>query len=156
MEIRLFIPEDTEQIAQLFHDTVRQVNIQDYSSKQVRAWSPDDLYFRNWTEICASRFTYVAEENSEIIGFGELESNGHLDCFYVHHQHQRRGVGNRIYQTIETKARELGLFHLFVEASITAKPFFISQGFRAIALQQVFCRGEAMMNYGMEKVLAIT
>ena len=155
MKIRLFKPEDTEQIARLFHKTVRQINIQDYSSKQVTAWSPENIYFRNWREICSNRFTYVAEENSQIIGFGELESNGHLDCFYVHYQHQRRGVGRQIYQAIETKARELDLSCLFTQASITAQPFFISQGFRVIASQQVFCRGEAMMNYQMDKVLTI-
>ncbi len=57
MQIRLFQPEDTEQIAQLFHDTVRQINIQNYSQEQVVAWSPDDIYFRNWLEICSSRIT---------------------------------------------------------------------------------------------------
>lgn len=44
MLIILFEPEDTEQIAQLFHDTVRQINLRDYSKQQVAAWSPDDIY----------------------------------------------------------------------------------------------------------------
>ncbi|MGH2415760.1 MAG: hypothetical protein ACRDEA_19130 [Microcystaceae cyanobacterium] len=37
MEIRLFRTQDTEQIAQLFHETVREVNIRDYSNNQVKA-----------------------------------------------------------------------------------------------------------------------
>ena len=36
MLIRLFEPEDTEQIAQLFHDTVRQINLRDYSKQQLQ------------------------------------------------------------------------------------------------------------------------
>ena len=152
MQIRLFEPEDTRQIAQLFHDTVRQINIQDYSQKQVAAWSPDDIYFRNWSKICSARFTYVAIKNDKIIGFGELEVNGHIDCFYVHHLYQRQGVGSKIYQTIEIKARELKLTRLFTEASITAKPFFVNQGFVVIKQQQVFCRGVAFINFLMEKL----
>ncbi len=41
MKIRLFDRQDAEQIAQLFHETVREVNIRDYSNNQVQAWAPD-------------------------------------------------------------------------------------------------------------------
>lgn len=153
MQIRLFEPEDTQQIAQLFHDTVRLINIQDYSQKQVEAWSPDDLNFRNWLNICSDRFTYVAIANEQIIGFGELEANGHIDCFYVHHLYQRQGIGSKIYQAIEIKAKELKLTRLFTEVSITAKAFFVNQGFIVIKKQQVFCRGVAFINFLMEKLL---
>ncbi len=152
MQIRLFCPKDSEQVAQLFHDTVRLINIQDYSQKQVEAWAPNDLYFRNWSKIYSGRFTYVAIKNDKIIGFGELEANGHIDCFYVHHLYQRKGVGSKIYQAIEIKARELKLTRLFTEASITAKPFFINQGFVVIKQQQIFCRGVAFINFLMEKL----
>ena len=153
MQIRLFKPEDTEQIARLFHNTVRKVNIKDYSKEQVIAWSPEDIYFRDWQTICSSRYTYVAEEN-KILGFGELEPDGHIDCFYVHYQHQKQGVGNEIYRAIETKARELHLTRLFTEASITAKAFFIGRGFKVVKQQQVICRQEKFVNYLMLKILS--
>ncbi|MBD2102339.1 GNAT family N-acetyltransferase [Leptolyngbya sp. FACHB-261] len=153
MEIRLFRPQDTEQVANLFHETVREVNSRDYSSSQVRAWAPEDLYFRNWAAICSSRFTYIADEEGTVIGFGELEPDGHIDCFYCHKHYQQRGVGRKIYQAIETKAIELNLKRLFVEASITAKPFFQRIGFWVIKEQQVSCRGETFINYAMEKLL---
>lgn len=153
MQIRLFRPQDEVQLAQLFHDTVRLINIQDYSQKQVEAWSPDDLNFRNWRDICSDRFTYVAIEKNKIVGFGELETDGHIDCFYVHYQYQRQSVGSKIYQAIEIKARELNLTRLFAEVSITAKPFFVNQGFIVVKQQQVFCRGVAFINFLMEKIL---
>ncbi|MCC0176602.1 GNAT family N-acetyltransferase [Waterburya agarophytonicola K14] len=84
---------------------------------------------------------------------GELESNGHIDCFYTHYQYQGKGVGTKIYQTIENKAIELNLPRLYLEASITAKPFFIHQGFVKLKKQQVVCRGEKFTNYLMEKRL---
>lgn len=153
IKIRLFEPNDADQIARLFHQTVREVNIRDYSSNQVRAWAPDDLYFRNWIETCSNRFTYVADHEGAIAGFGELEANGHIDCFYCHKNYQRCGVGSQIYRAIEAKALELSLGHLFVEVSITAKPFFQRMGFSIIQQQTVVRGGETFTNYAMEKFL---
>ncbi|MBE9179093.1 GNAT family N-acetyltransferase [Oculatella sp. LEGE 06141] len=153
MKIRLFHQADADQVAQLFHDTVRQINSRDYSSNQVNVWAPDDLHFREWATVCSSRFTYVADEAGVIIGFGELEPNGHIDCFYCHKDYQQRGVGRQIYGAIEAKALELGLSRLFTEASITARPFFQRMGFSVVTQQQVSRRGETFINFAMEKSL---
>jgi putative acetyltransferase len=151
--VRLFEERDAEQIAQLFHDTVREINIRDYSSNQVRAWAPDNIYFRDWVKVCSSRFTYIAHIMDTIVGFGELEANGHIDCFYCHKNYQGCGVGKQIYRALETKAVELSLNRLFVEVSITAKPFFQRMGFSVVQKQEVTCRGESFVNYVMEKFL---
>jgi len=153
IKIRLFEAQDAEQIARLFHETVREVNIYDYSSHQVRAWAPDDIHFRDWVELCSNRFTYVAENHDVIIGFGDLEPNGYIDCFYCHKNYQRCGIGRRIYQAIEAKAVELSVSQLFTQASITAKPFFQRMGFSVVKEQRVICRGERFINYAMEKLL---
>ncbi len=152
MLIRLFQKQDSDRIAQLFHDTVREVNIRNYSLEQVEAWSPDDINFIDWSESCAKKFTYVAEEE-EIIGFGQLEANGHIDCFFCHKDYQRCGVGTRLYRAIEAKALELGIERLFAEASITAKDFFKNRGFTIVKEQQVTIRGQDFINFVMEKSL---
>jgi putative acetyltransferase len=151
--IRLFQPQDAEQIAQLFHDTVREINVRDYSIAQVKAWAPDDIHFTKWVEVCSSRFTYVADHQGAIAGFAELEPNGHINCFYCHKNYQRCGVGSQLYRAIEAKALELPVSRLFVEVSITAKPFFQRMGFAVVIEQEVSCRGELLINYVMEKHL---
>ncbi len=153
IKIRLFEKQDAEQIAQLFHQTVREVNINDYSINHVKAWAPDDIYFRDWVSVCSEKFTYVADDNGTIAGFGELESDGHIDCFYCHKDYQRMGVGSKIYHAIEAKAHELKIHRLYSEASITAKPFFLRMGFSIVKKQQVERRGESFINYAMEKYL---
>ena len=153
MKIRLFHDQDADQVAQLFHQTVREVNSCDYSLAQVKAWAPDNIYWRNWAKIGAERFTYVADDHGIIAGFGELELNGHVDCFYCHKNYQRMGIGSQIYQAIEAKAQELVINRLYTEASITAKPFFLHMGFSIIKEQQVQRRGETFVNYAMEKFL---
>ncbi|MGD1914469.1 MAG: GNAT family N-acetyltransferase [Rivularia sp. (in: cyanobacteria)] len=151
IEIRLFNKQDADQIAQLFHQTVREINIRDYSVNQVKAWAPDDIYFRDWVSVCSDKFTYVADHNGTIAGFGELESDGHIDCFYCHKNYQGMGVGSKIYRAIEAKAYELEIHRLYSEVSITAKPFFLRLGFSVIKKQQVKRRGEIFINYAMEK-----
>ncbi len=153
MKIRLFDEQDAIAIARLFHQTVREINIRDYSINQVKAWAPDNIYFRNWAKVCLGRFTYVADDEGVIAGFGELELSGHIKCFYCHKNYQRVGIGSKIYSAIEAKATELGINRLYTEASITAKPFFLHMGLRIIREQQVECRGETFVNYAMEKFL---
>jgi len=153
MNIRLFAPQDTEQIARLFHETVREVNQPDYTINQVKAWAPHDLHFHDWLQFCSQNLTYIAEEQGIILGFAQLEYNGYIDCFYCHKHCQRRGIGTQIYASIEAKACQLGIERLYTEASITAKPFFLKMGFSLLHKQSVQCRGETFINYAMEKVL---
>ena len=153
MNIRRFKESDADHIARLFHDTVREVNCKDYSQEQVHAWAPRDLYFRNWAASCTNNYTYVAELGNVITGFAEFEFDGHIDCFYCHKDFQRKGIGRMLYQALENKARALGLSRLFVEASITARPFFLAMGFVQVKKQIVSTRGEQFTNYVMEKKL---
>ena len=152
MKIRLFYEQDADQVARLFHETVREINIRDYSLNQTRAWAPDDIHFRKWAKVCSERLTYVADEGV-IVGFGELELNGHIDCFYCHKNYQRKGIGSKIYYAIEKTARDLGISRLYTEASITASQFFLFMGLSIVREQQVECRGEIFINYAMEKFL---
>lgn len=153
MNIRRFNPSDIDQIAQLFHDTIRTVNLGDYTEEQVKAWAPDDIYFRDWEAKCVSKYTLVAEKNGIITGFAQLEGDGHIDCFYCHKDFQGLGVGRLLCNGIEKEAQNHGLRRLFVEASITAKPFFLKMGFSTIEEQIVKTRGAEFTNFRMEKYL---
>ncbi|MBE9165503.1 GNAT family N-acetyltransferase [Tychonema sp. LEGE 06208] len=153
MKIRTYEIGDTQKIIKLFYDTVREVNIRDYTKAQVDAWAPADIDIESWTKSLSSKFTFVAEEGDTIAGFGELEANGHIDRFYCHKDFQRQGVGKLILTQIESKAQDLGLKKLFAEASITAKAFFETQGFMAIKKQEVERRGKKLINFVMEKYL---
>ncbi len=151
--IRRFRSEDTDAIAQLFHDTVHTINARDYAPSQLAAWAPADIHFRDWGAFCRDRLTYVAEVNGAIAGFANFLPSGYLDCFYCHKDYQGQGVGRQLYTAIEQAARDLGGDRLFTHASITAQPFFLRMGFSVITAQTVTCRGETFTNYRMEKRL---
>jgi len=71
------------------------------TSNQVKAWAPDDIHFSGQKFVQNGLPTLLKE--GVVVGFGELEPDGHIDCFYCHKNYQRRGVGNQIYQAIEAK-----------------------------------------------------
>jgi len=98
----------------------------------------------------------VAEIGGVLVGYTDLEPNGHLDRMYVHADFQRVGVATALLSTAEAAAKEGGLTRLYSEVSITARPFFERRGFRVIAAQTVTSNGQEYLNYRMEKRLSPT
>jgi len=86
-----------------------------------------------------------------IVGFAEFEKNGHIDCFYVHHEWQGKGVGSALIKAIDERAKKQNIPRIFAEVSITAKPFFSHKGFHLVKEQTVMIRGVEMKNFVMEK-----
>jgi N-acetylglutamate synthase-like GNAT family acetyltransferase len=138
---------------QLFYDTVYEINICDYTQEQVDTWVLENMIYEIWLKKLQTKLTYIVEENGQIVGFGQLESDGHIDCFYYHNKHQRKGIGSMLLNHIEKTAKALGIKRLFTEASITAKPFFQILAFSAIREQQVEWRGVYFHNFALEKLL---
>lgn len=153
MEVRPYEKRDAPGIVNLFYDTVRSVNLADYSPQQVAAWAPEVPDPDVWHRRMVSRTTLVAEENDEVVGFAELEESGHLDMFYLHRDAIGRGLGSRLYEAVESEARALGVGCISTEASITAHPFFGRQGFRVLQEQTVWRGGVGLTNFVMEKPL---
>src|SRR5262245_19958147 len=150
--LRPYRPDDAPALLALFRDTIRRVNIRDYSPAQIAAWASDDIDTVVWVGRFNGRFVPVAEEDGRPIGFAELDSNGHIDRVYVAADEQRRGIGRRLFAAILEEARRLGLSRLYTEASITARPFFEAHGFTVLTPQVVKCRGEEFINYRMERI----
>jgi putative acetyltransferase len=152
LRIRRFRPDDTPALIALFRDTVRRVNSRDYTPEQVLAWAPDDVDPARWA-VLSDRHTVVAGVDSLIVGFTDLEANGHIDRFFVHADCQRQGVGRAMLDELVAEAGRLGITRLSAEVSITAYPFFVRHGFNVVAEQEVSVRGVVLTNYRMERLL---
>lgn len=148
MNVRRYHTDDLEEIIKLFHDTVHNVNIQDYSQDQVDAWAPDSIDMAGWDKSLSRHHTFVAVEGSIIVGFGDIDTSGYLDRLYVHHNYQRQGVASAICDRLES-AVEPGMT-IITHASITAKPFFENRGYTVIRKQLVERKGVLLENYVME------
>ncbi len=152
--IRDYQARDAPEIARLFYETVRSVNRAHYSEEQVEAWAPAIPDAREWHDRMTGCKTLVAEEGGEVVGFCELEEDGHLDMFYLRKDVVGRGIGRLLYEATEQAARGWDLGRVFTEASITARPFFERQGFRVVCEQKVSRRSVEMNRFAMEKPLS--
>ena len=145
--------DDAPALLALFRDTIRRVNSRDYSPAQIAACASENIDTESWSERFNGRFVPVAEEAGRLVGFAELEQEGHIERVYVSADHQRRGIGQQLLAAVVAEARDAGIARLFTEASITARPFFEAQGFIVLTPQVVTCRGAEFVNYRMERAL---
>jgi putative acetyltransferase len=152
--IRNYRLGDAPALLALFKDTIRRVNCRDYSPPQIAAWASDEIDLEVWTKRFDSRPVFVAEvteaDRTTLAGFADLEPDGHLDRFFVSADYQRRGVGRALLAAIIDHARQAHIGRIFTEASITARPFFLSQGFHEITPQTFTWRGVEFLNYRMD------
>ncbi len=151
VQVRSAQRSDSAALAQLFYDTVHSMNCQDYSQSQLEAWAPSLKDPLCWWPQYKSQWTFVAELNAKIVGFCELDLDGHIGCFYCHYQHQRQGVGSALFRTIERIALDNSLTELEAEVSITARPFFEHRDFYVVRSQQVERNGVPLCNFFMKK-----
>ncbi|WP_417850496.1 GNAT family N-acetyltransferase [Thalassoglobus sp.] len=153
MHVRRYRPGEELELWELFYSTIRTVNCRDYSTKQVQTWAPDEMDREKWHTRIAGMNPFVCEVANVIVGYAALLETGYIDHFYVHHQWQRKGVGNSLVTKIFETASELGLNELTSDVSITAKPFFEAKGFEVVAPQDVSIGDVLFRNYKMRKSL---
>ncbi|HDN27990.1 MAG TPA: GNAT family N-acetyltransferase [Thioploca sp.] len=151
MNIRDYKPSDIEEISSLYYNTVHLVNAKDYSESQINAWAPSIYEKSFWARHFKKYRVFVAETDGMIIGFAEFELTGHIDCFYVHHNWQRKGIGTSLIKRIEVAAQNKHVEQLFADVSITAKPFFKRQGFTAVREQMIMYRSQNFEQFYMVK-----
>ena len=148
---------DSRFVGEIYQQTIQSICIKDYTIEQCNAWGGTAVDENAWQQRMERKIqnseVLICERNDVIVGYGELDKDGHIDNFYVHKDYQRLGVGREIYQGIEKEAMNLGLSKLFVEVSITARDFFKSMGFTEIKENYVNCGSEMLKNYIMEKFI---
>lgn len=141
------------EIAALYHASVHAIDPTIYSKEQQEAWAPtppDDAY---WAKRLRLTKPFVAIMEGHIVGFMELENDGHIDCAYTHPSYQKQGVMTRLYEHALTLAHHAKMPRLYVEASLLIKPFFEKHGFVTLHANEVFRNGCLLTNETMEKKL---
>lgn len=149
--IRKFQQGEESTLRDIFFNTVRHVNIKDYSELQVKAWAPDYYDQSEWCKRISAINPFVAVLDNEIVGYADVQDNGYIDHFFCHWNHQGKGVGKALMQKLIVAGQQKGNARIYSHASITAKPFFEHFGFEMVKSQQVNIRGQVLTNYVMEK-----
>jgi len=153
LTLRKFQKGDESDLREIFFNTIRNVNIKDYSELQVRAWAPDNYDASAWYERISSINPFVAILDGEIVGYADIQGDGYIDHFFCHWKHQGKGIGKALMQQLIVTGQQKGIGRFYSHASITAKPFFEHLDFQMVNSQQVEIRGQVLTNYVMEKFL---
>jgi putative acetyltransferase len=153
MQVRRYEIGEEEELWNLCRDTTRIITGEVYTKEQIDRWAPHDKNMDEWKERIEKRNPFVAIQDGKIVGFAELEADGHIDYSYAHHQWQGKGVGSALYSAIENEAISKKMSRLYAEVSVPAKEFFLRQGFEVVEEQNNIVCGAPAPNFRMEKKL---
>ena len=134
MVIRRLMEQDAPAVSELIITTIRISNVGDYSTELmeelVKTQTPEHVLQRaSWTHF------YVAEEAGAIIGCGAIgpywgkEDESSLFSIFVHPDHQGKGIGRAIVETLEKDEYALRARRIEIPASITGLPFYRKMGY---------------------------
>lgn len=144
--------DECDALAALMVASIERLAAADYSAAQIEAWARLDK--AAWPGRLQRQRVWVAYQEDQAVGFISLAAGGYIDLLYVSPDWARRGVATRLLATLEQIARQEQILRLITEASLTARPFFESQGFMIETRQRVDVRGKEFVNFLMEKALA--
>lgn len=151
MNIRPSIDSDVPSIVALFSESVRQIAARSYTPEQLAAWAPEPPDLKQWQSRLAHLETLVADFEGVIGGFIAYTCDGHIELLYTAPAFSRQGVASKLYEAAARILRSKGIRDLSTEASIEARPFFESKGFRVTQVQLAERNGTQLKRFAMTK-----
>jgi len=128
-----------------------------YPPEVIDAWvvPATDESVRGFLENPDGELRLLAELDGALVGLACLVvQNAQLRACYVAPEAARRGVGSALVREIERIAREHGLDHLHLDASINAESFYAALGYEVVERgEHVWPSGQRMQAVVMRKAL---
>ena len=154
MKLRPYTPADAPALAALYARSVRHFGPRAYNPEQVEAWAATACAEKTAARCADGRTVLVAEgPEGTLLGYGDMEADGHLDFLYTAPEGEGQGVGSALYAALEDVARAQGSARIVVEASELARPLFERRGFTLTRRNDFEVAGVPIHNYSMEKAL---
>jgi putative acetyltransferase len=128
-----------------------------YSADVIDAWAAPvtDESVQGFLMNPDNEIRLLAEIDGQPVGLGALVvDNAELRACYVVPEAARKGVGLALVKEMERIAREHGLTHLHLHASVNAEPFYVALGYEALEREEHSLRsGYRMVSLKMRKTL---
>lgn len=153
ISIEPYSSDKAKALTDLFYRSVHAIDPKLYSETDKEAWAPTPSDYWFWAKRLARKQPWLALIEGRIVGFMELEADGHIDCVYVDPDYQGRGVAKTLMNHILSIARANGTPSLTVEAAKSAQGFFAQMGFKPLHENRVTRNGRILINYTMKKRL---
>lgn len=136
LSIRRARDTDRDAIWRVHTDSIRALCAGWYGAAEIETWigrlTPD--VYRG---AILHRVVLVAEQDGEMIGFGQLDlDRAEIEAVYVGPGTARHGIGSRLLRALEDVARIRGLTRLHLCASLNAQAFYAARGYRPVQKEQ--------------------
>jgi putative acetyltransferase len=147
--LRPMLPGDGPVLAEIFRASIEILAEEDYSEDQREAWAgvADGPGFVKRLE---GALTLVASIDGEPVGFASLEGADKIAMLYVAPDNPRQGIASLLCDALRKLATGRGAAKLVVDASDTARDFFMARGFVPKIRNTVSLDGEWLGNTTME------
>ncbi|MEJ2790377.1 MULTISPECIES: GNAT family N-acetyltransferase [unclassified Pseudoxanthomonas] len=152
--LRPYRPDDASTLADLYARSVMHYGPRAYTAAQVSAWAATATLEGTAARCTDGRHVLVAQDaDGSVLGFGDMEDDGHLDFLYIAPEAEGMRVGSLLYAALEAHALHLHVPRIFLEASELSRPLFERRGFLMLGRNDLSLGGVAIHNYRMEKRL---
>lgn len=153
-KIRPLEEKDIHDMQSLFHSTVLNVNIKDYTKEEVEDWASCGDDMEHWKEILFNnQFIGAFNEQGCLIGYSSMNKNGYMHSMFVHKDWQGKGIATLLLSEVEKIARQYKVKEITSEVSKTARPFFEHKGYVVECEQKQQANRLKLTNYKMKKIL---
>lgn len=156
MKIRKAKVEDASEIVRFHKNTIKKINSKDYTKKIIDAWTKNIKTFKLKKRLKnnKNRIYFVAVLKNKIVGFILIDKEEKIiRALYTHHKFQRQGIGKKLLKKGEEKLKKLGVKKSKMHCSITAIPFYKSQGYKKIRWSYTKINNAKIKDLIMEKEL---
>ncbi|RPE78637.1 MULTISPECIES: GNAT family N-acetyltransferase [unclassified Frondihabitans] len=152
--LRPYEPADAIATLAVFTEAITQTAAAYYTAGQIEAWAKPGRRDPNaWNDAMRGRGSVVAVAGIEVVGFSDVDRDGHIDMLFVSPRYLRRGIARTLLSHIEHRAQATGTKLLSSDVSKAARPFFESMGFDLVREQRATMEGMELTNYRMTKTL---
>ncbi|MFP5269672.1 N-acetyltransferase family protein [Coleofasciculus sp.] len=151
MTIRMAQESDIPELAQLYQETVLAIAPHYYSDEQTHSWASfaaDGVRFR---EFILSGTTFLATDETGILGFAGIADDGHITSVYVRRDRIHQGIGSTLMQTLLDYAKNHRIERLYAEASEFSLGLFKKYGFHVYDTEIVERQGVEFKRYLVER-----
>lgn len=151
LQIAPFEPAALEPLLQLIYDTIDQSYAGVYGPA-ARQFFKEYHCKENVIRDAAAGCTIVATRGGELAGTGTLVGED-IRRVFIAPRFQGRGIGRIMMESLENRARLLGLPRVSLSASLPAQAFYHGLGYRVTADACDFFDGEPLHYFEMVKEL---
>lgn len=124
--------DDADEIMKLHERSVLGLCQNDYSPEQLQGWVQSST-LEKYQQRLRLHSSWIAEIDSQTVGYVRWnQATNELCSIFVDPQHARQGIATKLMCLAYEDATKSGVKEMWLDASLTAVPFYKAQGWEFI------------------------